>query len=106
MNVCGGVVTAECATTVNRPSFPCAAGLPASTVDSTVGQGVFWALPHIRATLEACAEAKCPAGQATTIHGVDPEVNLKVPCAHGLHVSPFGPVNPALQVQLLRILLP
>jgi len=106
MKVCGPVVTAECATNVNRPSLPRAAGLPASTLDSTVGQGAFWALPHIRATLDACAEANCPAGQATIVHAADPEVNLNVPGAHGIHVSPFAPVNPALHVQLLRTLLP
>jgi len=60
----------------------------------------------MRATLDDSVEANCPAGQATILHAADPDVNLKVPGAHSTHVSPSAPVNPALHVQLLRLLLP
>ena len=41
-----------------------------------------------------------PAGHDT--HALEPVTFLYCPAAHGEHTPPFGPVYPALQVQLLR----
>ena len=44
-----------------------------------------------------------PAGQSSQLP--DPAALLYLPATHGLHVPPFAPDQPALQVQLLKAVL-
>jgi hypothetical protein len=44
------------------------------------------------------------AGQA--VQSPDPAHVLYFPATHAVHVPPFGPVDPALQVQLVQAALP
>ena len=45
-----------------------------------------------------------PARQS--VHSADPVDTLYFPAAHAVHVSPTGPVDPALQVQFVKAALP
>jgi hypothetical protein len=50
------------------------------------------------------AEEYVPAPQS--VHAADPVDILYFPATHAVHVSPTGPVDPALQVQFVKAALP
>ena len=66
-------------------------------------------LPAVHSTQELAIVAPVvvryfPAPQS--VHATVPVVNLYFPASHAIHVPPFGPVNPRLQIQATKAILP
>jgi len=88
------------------PSFKADGGLEVGCSSGIeTGHAASCAFPHIRATLEANCDAKCPAAHVTGTHEDGPVRILKVPLLQGEQFVPSFPVNPGLQVQFVKALL-
>jgi hypothetical protein len=74
------------------------AALPAGELDSD-GQATHVELANFFASVEYL-----PVPQS--VHTADPVNGLYFPATQSVHVPPFGPVEPALQVQLVKAGLP
>ena len=66
-------------------------------------------LPVVHSTQELAIVAPVvvryfPAPQS--VHATVPVITLYFPAAHAIHVPPFGPVNPMLQIQATKAILP